>query len=140
MKYREQYDENADAAVRRYTDIDTGDESLVDASFAKDADLNEIARRFHIIETPVPVPVVSQVEGQPVDTGDFPDLRMILDRSIAARAAFMQQPAKIRSRFHNDPAEMYEFLSDPSNVEEAIALGLAVRKPKEESVSPPATT
>lgn len=64
--------------------------------------------------------------GQYADLTDLPDYQEALNTVIAADAAFMALPSQIRDRFQNDPANFVNFLSDPSNQDEAIRLGLAV--------------
>jgi hypothetical protein len=45
-----------------------------------------------------------------------------------AQEEFMRVPGEIRARFNNDPQQFMEFLEDDRNVDEAVKLGLAVRK------------
>jgi len=46
----------------------------------------------------------------------------------------MELPAKMRARFHNDPQELLEFISNEENRAEAEKLGLVAKKPE----TPPA--
>jgi len=46
----------------------------------------------------------------------------------AAKEAFEAIPSSIRQRFGHDPQQFIQFLADPSNNEEAIKLGLKVKK------------
>lgn len=41
-----------------------------------------------------------------------------------AEMAFMALPAKVRERFHNEPAEFLAFMGDEKNGDEMIKLGL----------------
>ena len=52
----------------------------------------------------------------------------------------MLLPAQMRSRFNNDPAELLKFIKDPANLDEAVKLGILVKKeaPKGDPVPPPA--
>lgn len=96
-------------------------------SFKEDCDINTIARRFGLDRQAMPV--------APLDAshyGDFteaPDLRSILDTVRQAKDHFMALPPKLRARFHNKPAELWEFVNDPDNADEAVRLGLLARVP-----------
>lgn len=66
--------------------------------------------------------------------GDFTDVTDFHTATQAVREAqesFNSMPAKLRARFHNDPAELMDFLADPDNRVEAAKLGL---------IDPPATS
>lgn len=59
--------------------------------------------------------------------GDFStvsDYQSMLNSVIEAQDQFDSLPAKIRDRFQNNPAKLLEFLSNESNRDEAIKLGL----------------
>ena len=61
------------------------------------------------------------------DFGDFidvPDYQNAMNILIQAQDQFAALPANIRDRFANSPEKYLEFLSDSSNKEEAINLGL----------------
>ena len=49
----------------------------------------------------------------------------------AAKSAFEELPSDLRFRFHNDPKELLEFISDSKNTDECLKLGLLqkVEKP-----------
>jgi len=69
-------------------------------------------------------------------TGDFSELPSYIDALNTintARNSFDALPAVARKRFNNDPQEMIEFLKDPSNTNEAIKLGLAIKLPQKKS-------
>lgn len=76
--------------------------------------------------------LVPQIQVPPL-VGDFSetvtDYQTALNLIVAADRAFMAQPAKIRNRFNNDPAEFVAFCSDPENAEELYKMGLAERPP-----------
>lgn len=52
------------------------------------------------------------------------DYQTALNRLREADKAFMSFPSDVRDRFKNDPALLLDFISTPSNREEAVALGL----------------
>lgn len=103
------------------------DPSLTDQSQALSCDLNEILSWHERTGS-------WQMPGQPgrVDSPSFADVSAYANvdyqeaYNIVAKAdeAFMALPASVRARFANDPAGIFSFLSDPSNRDEAISLGL----------------
>jgi len=63
----------------------------------------------------------------------------VQNQLLQAQADFMDLPAKIRQRFNNNPAELIAFLQSPSNVDEAVELGLMEKISKPEpKPEPPA--
>lgn len=95
--------------------------------FAEEVDINTIVKRFGLTgELPENVPHILQ--------GDFTnvlDFQSAMDMVVAAREAFMEQPAEVRARFDNDPQKFLQFTSNKDNLDEAIKLGLV----RQESVS-----
>lgn len=136
FEYRHQYDDRADALERAATDIDfTGEESLTQQQFAEDADLNKVLARWGITDGSALPPAAID----PSYYGDFSstiDYRQALDRIRDAKEKFEQLPAKLRKRFNNNPADLWEFVDNPDNVDEAIELGLLHRS----IVEPPIKT
>lgn len=112
------------------------DESLTVQSDMEDADINTIVRRFGLTgEMPGNVRLPSYEDYDQVF-----DFRTAQDALIDARDRFMALPAQVRARFSNDPQAFLEFVVDPANVDEAVALGLAVKKtdtPPEPPTTPP---
>lgn len=125
FNWRHQYDTARDQQEGDTAILKCEDESLTVQSFAQDADLNVLAKRFGINAIPT----------APLDAATFrdttqdPDLRQILDYRIEAQNQFRGLPAKLRRRFHDNPAELWQFLQDPDNAEEAIRLGLLTAAP-----------
>lgn len=138
MKYRKQYDAERDAEEARLVAIDTGPDTPVQQQFKQDADINELVRRFGLLGK-VPEPVTDpRYYG---DVADMPDLRTALERIRDAKDRFAALPSRVRTRFRNDPAELFAFLDDPSNRDEAVKLGLLkapVAPPSPEPPPPPA--
>lgn len=120
FKWRHQYDREADEREGDLAALKCEDESLTQQSFTEDADLNVIARRFGINAIPLGPVDPSHYR----DTTNDPDLREVLEYQRQAKNAFMQLPAKLRMRFHNSPAELWHFVNDPENGDEAVRLGL----------------
>lgn len=99
-------------------------ECPVKQEFAKDLDINVIMRRY---PGGVPLPPAEH-QGVFADVSQVDGLAEMLRRGDAARDAFMQLPAKVRSRFDNDPYLFLEFLGNDKNYDEAVSLGLVVKK------------
>lgn len=56
------------------------------------------------------------------------EFREALDIVKKGQDLFASLPSSLRSRFENDPAQFLEFVQDPANGDEMVALGL--REPK----------
>lgn len=126
INWRRQDDEPRDAIERAATDIFCEDPSLTQQHFARDADLNTIIKRYGITDGAIPPAALD-----PKYFGDFTDaadFREHLDRVRNAQDRFDALPADIRAAFSNDPVLLHEFVSDPNNVEESIAMGLLKRE------------
>lgn len=134
MKFRTRYDRAASNVARKNTAIDTGPDGPVQKQFKKDSDINELVRRFGLTGR-MPAPVVDPAYYGDVD--DVYDLRTALDRVRDAKERFAALPARVRSRFHNSPAELFDFLDDDSNRPEAEKLGLLKEKEAAPVVTPP---
>lgn len=78
---------------------------------------------------------VTHVNGNEAQWGDFstgPDFRQAQDAVASAKQAFGELPSKIRTRFHNEPGELLQFLTDEDNRAEAEKLGL-LKEPEPEA-------
>lgn len=76
--------------------------------------------------------------GEPLfsDVSDIPsDYHLALNTVLAGDEAFMTLEAKVRSRFNNDVGQFLDFVANPANRDEAIALGL-IPAPKEPELPP----
>ncbi|WNK12729.1 MAG: internal scaffolding protein [Microvirus sp.] len=62
------------------------------------------------------------------DVSEFSNLQEALIKVQKSKEFFMDYEAKVRETFDNDPIKMVKFLEDPKNHEEAIKLGIMVRK------------
>lgn len=107
------------------------DLSLTKQADAKDADINEIVRRFNITGQ-LPQNIRMPTYG---DFTDIPTFQEAQNAIRLAQEAFDAMPAEIRSRFHNDPAEFVDFCSDENNRAEAIKLGLVPAQPASEAAT-----
>lgn len=68
------------------------------------------------------------------DVSDFSNLQEAFIKTQEARDLFMQYPADLREKFENDPVKFVEFLEDPKNLDSAIEMGLAEKRPENEGI------
>jgi len=108
------------------TGLDCRDESRTHQEFKDECDINTIIDRFGIGENPIE----AHQWVTDVDIADAPsNYQDVLNQLNLARDQFMSLPARVRSQFDNDPHQFVAFVSDASNQDEMIRLGLATRKP-----------
>lgn len=110
--------------------LNTGSESKVQHHQAETCDMKVILNKF--LKTGDPVHL-NQRQKRYLDCTLAQDYDQSLQTVIDAQEAFYSLPSKVRERFHNDPKEMLEFVNNKDNLDEAIELGLAERKPNESS-------
>lgn len=109
-------------ALSQVTGLRCDDESLTHQEFREESDINTIIDRFGIGENPIE----AQKWVTNVDISDAPDNYMdVMNQLNAAKAQFMTLPAKVRARFDHDPGQFVSFVSDASNAEEMVRMGLA---------------
>lgn len=101
--------------------------SMTDTQFKDDCDINVIIKRFGLHG---PYPHQTKRPGVYTDASQVPDLFNATLMVQEAQESFQQLPAEAREKFKNDPREMYQWLQDPKNTEEAIKLGLMTQKQK----------
>ena len=120
LDWRHQYDVARDKKEGDLAALECKDESLTQQHFTEDADINVLAKRFGLTEIPLTAldPALFR------DTTNDPELRDVLDIQRDAKERFLALPAKLRKRFHNSPRELWDFVNDPENAEEAVRLGL----------------
>lgn len=102
------------------------DPSKTDTQYSQECDANYILDRF---KKTGQLSHTAKVRGAYGDVSDLPDLHTALTQITEANNAFMSLDAKLRRKFNNSPEEMIEWLKDSSNDDEAIKLGLKVKKP-----------
>lgn len=110
--------------------------SLTDQSQKDECDINRILQRYR--ETGYLTDPLHPATRKPIfgDFTDIPDYQAALDLIAKADDAFMQLPAKIRDRFSNNPQEIFDFLNDEKNRDEAVKLGLIDSKPEVTTTDP----
>lgn len=123
--------QNAYSEAFRGSDVKCPEPSLTQQQFKDDADINVLLERFKVTGMmPQGVRVPSY--------GDFTgvsDYRTAMNAVLTAQQSFMELPANVRARFGNDPQQFLEFVADPSNLDEARKLGLAVSAKPDVGVS-----
>ena len=73
---------------------------------------------------------------QYVDFEETFDFQSSMNVIRAAEEAFAAMPAEVRDRFQNDPGRFLEFANDASNYDEALKMGLAIKRPEKAAVGP----
>ena len=109
------------------------DKSLAHQSFAEETDINNIVAKFlktGVAPESIRVPTFQDFEG-------IFDFQSAMQTMMQAEEAFMAMPGDVRARFNHDPAAFVGFCSDPANMAEAAALGLAVKRPEVVLTAPP---
>lgn len=107
-------------------------ESMAQQSFKEECDINVILRRFAVTgEMPdnVRVPQYGDFE----ESFDFMSaMNVIRD----AQEAFAAMPSDVRDRFANDPARFVDFVNHEGNYEEAVKMGIAIKRPVSDLPNP----
>lgn len=107
-------------------------------SFKDSVDINRIVAKYqktglmeHVRKNPGVFADVSRID-------DYPGM---VAKIRFANESFEQLPANLRTRFQNDPSKLIDFISDSSNREEAIKLGILPKPEKSKAVvEPPAAS
>lgn len=99
-----------------------GGPSMTRQEFAEECDINAIMRRYETTGV-LPANVATPLY---VDWSSIPDdLMGALEASREAEAAFMTLPAVVRKQFENNAVAFADFASDPANLDQVRAWGLA---------------
>lgn len=114
------------------TGLECKDESLTEQEHVEEADINYIAEKFMRTGE---VPQILQLPTSEDFDGIF-DFQTAMNNITQAKQEFMRLPAKVRTRFDNDPAKLLEFVGSDDNYDEAVHLGFI---PKKEKADEPAT-
>lgn len=135
LKWRNPYDEEEN---KRYDDLTaihfTEDDGKTLQAPAEEQDINVIMKRFGVKDGSVlpywtdPQMIFGDFTSMPTDPVEAAE--MIRQGNIA----FMQLPANIRSRFQSGP-ELFNWLKQRANEDEAIKLGLLTPAKQAEPVS-----
>jgi phage internal scaffolding protein len=110
-----------------YRDPHTGEittmPSMTKQEFQHECDINNVIKSFTATGMFKHVSAAAS-SGAYQDLPDAYDFQEALHQVQQAREAFMTLPAKLRSRFGNDPTEFLAFTHDPANKDELRTLGL----------------
>jgi len=99
----------------------TGEQSRTKQAFKEECDINNIVKKYQKTQA---ITHTNSIQGQYGDFSNVNDYHDALNSVMAANDRFMALPSSIRARFSNDPAELIKFVSNESNYDEAIQLGL----------------
>lgn len=91
-------------------------------AFKAECDINTIMKRF---ERDGLLTHVAKFDGQYGDFTGAPEYHDAWNKILAADSMFLSLPAALRARFENDPGVFLEFVGNPANKQEMVALGLA---------------
>lgn len=100
---------------------DVGGNSRTRQEFAAECDINRIVARIGAgLAAPsvCPSPVFQDVSAIPDNLQDA------LELVRSSSELFASLPSKVRDRFSNDPAQLFAFVGNAANRDEAVKLGL----------------
>lgn len=97
------------------------EKSMTQQQFKDECDINNIMQKY---VTTGEFSHATKKQGVYADFSGIRDYQQMVETVMYAQEAFDLLPAKVRSRFRNDPGELLAFLQDPNNKEEARSLGL----------------
>lgn len=103
--------------------------SMTQQQFKDEADINYIVSMY---DSSGVMPTFHG-DGQPAQPvfGDFASLpdnaQEMYNRMIEAKNNFDNLPLDVRKRFNYDPAAFLEFVDNPENLDDLVAMGLAVK-------------
>lgn len=129
-------DDDDREAVARFCEKDfSKTKSLTVQAPTDEVDINKIMARIQKGQT------VMTSAGEPWfgDVSEFNGLQDAIIKVQEADDLFMQFPAQVRERFENDPVQFFDFMQDPKNTDEAISLGIALKRPVPEPAPSPST-
>lgn len=138
MKFHKQWDSEAMRINREATDSHNDEPSLTVQSAAADCDLNVLVKRIMRGQMLMPEPLTDDYFQ---DISNLPDLRGAMEYIQTAREHFDDLPAEMRARWQNNPANLWNWLTDEKNHEEAIELGILAKPAAiapQEPAAPPA--
>lgn len=118
---RTPYNYDRDAASNE-SGLKCADASRTKQAPAEEVDINQIVARF-IKTGQMPTDLRTPLNG---DFTNLPDYQTALNMVREGQEAFNAMPVEVRTRFHNDPAEFIDFISNDDNRAEAEKWGLAL--------------
>lgn len=136
--WRKQYDLAEEERAGNNAATVNDEPSLTQQQFTADTDLNEIMRRYGVTDRAIQP--AAYPNGVPVvDLSEYAglELRDLMDQIRTAQEAFANLPAEIRRRFDNNPEELWTYVANPANQEEAVSLGLLTKDAPAFTAAPP---
>lgn len=115
---------------RKYAFTTVGD-SATQQQFKDECDVNNILAKYKKTNM---LTHINRHQGNFGDWSNVEDYQTSLNKIIRARDAFESLPSELRSKFLNDPKNLIEFINDDKNNDEAIKLGLKVKREQPESI------
>lgn len=113
--------------------------SVTQKQWKNDVDVNKIMARYK--KTGMITHLRNAEQGAYLDLTELPDLLTAQIQLKQANEKFLEIPPQVRLKFNNDPNQLISYLQNPSNHEEAIHLGLMVKRdepnPKPNDATPP---
>ena len=100
--------------------LECKDKSLTQQHQAEETDINVIVNRY-MKTGELPNRTKPPMQG---DFTEAPDMQAAMDLVVAARVAFMEQPAAVRAKFQNNPVAFVNFCSDEKNRDEMREMGM----------------
>ncbi len=124
----DRYDENG-VSTRKQVGIDcSGDEIIVEQSHKKEVDINQIVKK-HGMDIIQKTAMLQTMEYQ-MDDISGNDFHEAMIKVTKAQETFDTLPHELRKKFDNSPAKYLDFVQNPANAEEMVALGIAQRRPE----------
>lgn len=102
-------------------------ETMTQQQFQEQVNVNNIMKKYK--QTGTITHIRNAQQGVYADMASLPSYQEAMQTIVNANAAFEEVPAHIRQRFSHDPHQFMQFLANPQNDEEAIKLGLKIRRP-----------
>lgn len=113
------------------------EKSRTQQQFKDECDINVIMSRYDNNMNLIPPDLfVKNNKGVYGDFSTVKDYQSSLNQIIEAEDSFMALPAKVRAKFNNNPQELFAFLNDKKNYDEAINLGLITKPDPTPAPSP----
>lgn len=97
------------------------DPSMTKQALKDEADVNKIIKRYK--KTGV-LPNLQKLEGIYGEITSM-DLQESLDKVIRSQEAFQEVPSEIRKQFNNDAGAFIDYATNPANIDQMRAWGLA---------------
>jgi len=104
----------------RYSMTFPADSPYTKQEFKDECDINWL---MHQYQTTGELPNLNPMSPDYIDlTGE--DFQESMNIITSAQSLFNELPSQLRNRFKNDPGEFLDFMSNPSNRDEMVSLGL----------------